>query len=531
MKSQWIGLALGVCASQAAIAASSVDSDISLDSGEKAELVLQASKGMYYRGALKSSHPVAHARLFDEDAQLVQEWIRPNEQEGEVFWLVESSQNYRLSVGGVYDDTVVKVTLKPIETRTHPQGAQPPAFLSPFVEQLYLTSQIEAQDNRHSQLDVLWQKVVDSGTPLIEPNADGSAIATFFWRGDVYGVRVFGAPYGGHSEMEQIGNTDIWYLSIQIPDGARLSYQLAPNIPQLTDADPREQRMAILATAQRDPWNTQPWMVDGESKFDVQSTFTFGDAPSDEWTKPLGAPRGEVSHYQVASKILGNERKVSLYTPHGEATLAKDAPLLIVFDGEAYLRRGPAATILDNLIYQGLIPPIRALFVNPAQKHLRGIELPPNPDYARFMAEELMPWLKARHGVDPQPKDTILSGSSYGGLGSMYIAFQYPNRFGKVLSQSGSFWWSHPNQEPQWLTREMAASPRKPITIYLNAGLFETGRSATDILETNRTLRDVLIAKGYDVTYREFASGHDAFSWRVTLADGLIALLADENKK
>jgi enterochelin esterase family protein len=38
-------------------------------------------------------------------------------------------------------------------------------------------------------------------------------------------------------------------------------------------------------------------------------------------------------------------------------------------------------------------------------------------------------------------------------------------------------------------------------------------------------MRDVLLAKGYDVSYHQYASGHDYLNWRGTLGEGLIALI------
>jgi enterochelin esterase family protein len=49
-----------------------------------------------------------------------------------------------------------------------------------------------------------------------------------------------------------------------------------------------------------------------------------------------------------------------------------------------------------------------------------------------------------------------------------------------------------------------------------------------DMVAVNRHMRDVLKAKGYDVTYREYAGGHDYVWWRSGLADGLIALLGSD---
>jgi enterochelin esterase-like enzyme len=38
-------------------------------------------------------------------------------------------------------------------------------------------------------------------------------------------------------------------------------------------------------------------------------------------------------------------------------------------------------------------------------------------------------------------------------------------------------------------------------------------------------MRDVLLAKGYEVHYQMFVGGHDYVNWRGTLADGLLALI------
>ncbi|PYR04188.1 MAG: hypothetical protein DMG00_24305 [Acidobacteria bacterium] len=60
----------------------------------------------------------------------------------------------------------------------------------------------------------------------------------------------------------------------------------------------------------------------------------------------------------------------------------------------------------------------------------------------------------------------------------------------------------------------------------MDAGVFavDSRGNGGAILEPSRHRRDVLLAKGYEVHYQQFNSGHDYLNWRGTLADGLIAL-------
>ena len=264
--------------------------------------------------------------------------------------------------------------------------------------------------------------------------------------------------------------------------------------------------------------------MEHSDKYNVQSTVVLKDAKMwIESKSPMAETELVLSHFQ--SKLLNNTRKVALYR-HPKAK--SNAPLLIFFDGDAYTSKVPSPYIIEQLVNRGLMPAVNAAFIYNPSRSARGKELPANPLFAKAMAEEFHPWL-LQQGLRPEAKNMTLIGSSYGGLASLYIAFSYPELFGKVLSQSGSFWWS-PRQgskaetEPQWLTRHIAERPRQDIQIYLNAGVFETGYFTIDILESNRHLRDVLTAKNYSFDYSEFSGGHDYFAWRNELSKGLITL-------
>lgn len=81
-----------------------------------------------------------------------------------------------------------------------------------------------------------------------------------------------------------------------------------------------------------------------------------------------------------------------------------------------------------------------------------------------------------------------------------------------------------------WLASVPAgiAGPRLPLRFALDIGLLETWpppAGGPSLLAANRRLRDVLRAKGYDVTYTESSGGHGHANWQVTLPEELVALL------
>lgn len=370
-----------------------------------------------------------------------------------------------------------------------------------------------------------WDEIARQSAPLVEPVDAKQDRVTFLWRGAQRNVRLFGGPTSDHAQLTQLGNSDVWYASFVVPRSTRLSYRLAPDVPELPGSE-MTRRRAILATAQADPHNPKAYPEPGADAFQTYSVLELAQAPPQPWIeRRADVPAGTVETRELRSALLGNTRKVHLYRPAGWQPGAPENHVLVLFDAGAYLGRVPTPTILDNMIAAAVIPPTAALLIDNPTAESRAQELPPNPDFADFLAQELMPWAR-KQGIGAPAARTVIGGSSYGGLASTYAALRHPEVFGNVLSQSGSYWWAPQGEEDQWLTRQFVAVRKLPVRFFLGAGLFESGRGGQPgILETNRHLRDVLLAKGYLVTHREVAGGHDYLVWRGTLSDGLLDLI------
>ncbi len=455
----------------------------------------------------------------------------------------DQSASYELSIGGVVS----------LDERLKPQPSSDP-YPSKRIQTL--RNQIVAgQTNTES----FWKQVAGEGTPLSEPyGSDGKyQLVTFLWRSknDTRNVFVRGSYLGvgppADYSMHQIANSDVWYLTVKLPTGARFVYQISPNDP-LTFEDPRAAQRG--ATGQADPLNKNPLSAcpPDTSKFNCDSVAELPGAAPQPWlvAKP-GVAEGRVEKQTIKSAIQKIDRSFSVYTP---ANYKADGPpnaLLILFDGEDLSDDGQyRVTTLNNLIAASKIPPTVAVFVENVPRR-RLVDLVASDEFADFMAKELLPWVRSHYNVTKDPKQTVLTGYSAGGLASAYVALRQPEVFGNVLSQSGAFWWSFEHNggvcgsrcpdsggrggdgsrdattEGNIMVKQILASPKLPLRFYLAVGTFEYDRNGGggEILEGTRHLRDVLLAKGYQVHYQQFVGGHDGLSWRGTLADGLIALL------
>ncbi|MCP4320649.1 MAG: DUF3327 domain-containing protein [Alteromonadales bacterium] len=504
------------------------DFEQQLTANSQSSATIKLMAGDFVRGMLESSEILADFSLLDDKNQQVRQLINLNKTSGRFLFSAEKSGRYTLVFKAGSQASKVKLSINQVISLQQ-QDSFEPDLLSPKLNQLRLSLL------KGGNTDSFWQQVIKQGTPMVEEKGEKNAIVTFLWRGAKQNVRLFGAPYGGHKELSRLLDSDVWFTSYTMPSDSRLSYQLAPDVPNIPGSS-RERKVAILATSQQDPFNKypiKPYL--SADKYQIESGLVLDDSAEQPRSLLSKQNQGTIKEYQITSKILNNSRNISIYTPANFDVTNPEQALLLIFDGKAYQTKVPTPQILDNLIASKKIPATIAVFIDNPNRAARGKELPPNPKFADFMATELLPFIKKRTASIATSENTILSGSSYGGLASSFVAFQYPHLFGAVLAQSASFWWSPKDEngdvtEDQWLTREFAKEKGKSIRFYFNAGIFETGYFPIDILESNRHFRDVLIAKDYSFTYEELSGGHDYFSWREGLSQGLIALFSEKAK-
>lgn len=457
-------------------------------------------------------------------------------QEQPVGFLASKPGTYQIRVkasGTVKGSYVLRIERAEASSRMRGVQAQPrEVYASERVRQLAR----EIRERQADAVDRFWREVTGIA-PLVEPLKDSNddVLVTFLWKEayDTQNVLLLWPPttQGRADEyfMSHLDGTDVWYKTIRVRRGSRFSYTLSPN--------DRPEDRAI--TSQKDPLNPRrfPEEVD-PSDTNVSSVLELPGAPDDTWARRVPTNRGVVQQKQLKSASLKGARDILVYTPPGYSPNTGAYPLVILFDGLAYIDDTwgvRALNTLDNLVSDKRIRPPVVCFVDTSQT--RSTDLGGFGDaFGQAIARELLPMLRSSYAISKSPRDVVIGGFSSGGKTAALIALKHPDVFGNVLSQSGGFNSNTSgSSEPNALARMALTERRVPVRFYLEYGLYERMANADRPLDqlvidegltvANRHFRDVLLAKGYDVTYRETGTPHGNLHWRATLADGLMTLL------
>ncbi|MFE7418698.1 enterochelin esterase [Rhodococcus sp. NPDC057529] len=374
-----------------------------------------------------------------------------------------------------------------------------------------------------------WDRLAAAGSPLVERDgADrGCVIATFCWRDpeggergsrtrhvylDANGITDRSRPE--RAALSRLPGTDLWSLSIEVPENWRGAYRFIPRTEPLTrpgDGTPGWQWWRnVLAGARFDPFNSLPTRA---AQAGDCSEGVMPAAPAQRWWTDRPG-RGEL--HETTFTLSGTPRSVWVYEPPGLA--AGSRPVVVLLDGRTWAVDLPIAGAVDALGPAGHRVPL-VVMVDSVGPGLRSEELGCSPAFAAGLTGELLPWLRRDRAVTDDPASTIVAGCSLGGLTACHLALTAPDVFGCAVSLSGSFWWPGSGPGVPFQDCVRAAAPSR------SRFSLEVGALEWMLVEPNREVRDLLAGTGHDVRYREFCGGHDALHWRDGLVAGVASML------
>ncbi|MFP2929255.1 alpha/beta hydrolase-fold protein [Pyxidicoccus sp. 3LG] len=330
----------------------------------------------------------------------------------------------------------------------------------------------------------------EQGSPVI----DGDT-ATFIWRGrgPVSLAGDFQDWRGTPLPFERIA-PGLWARSLTLPRDAYVEYALL---------DSRGGRL-------EDAFN--PRVSDNGFGGFNHCFYMPEGGPPDVLQRPRGAARGRVSRHQVetADMAVGGRRQVVLYAPPVQGPV----PLVVVLDGDDYLRRVKLPEVVDSLVARGLMRPVALALVSHGGE-ARSVEYTCSEYTVDLLLRRVLPLARKELSLVDEKREPgahAVLGSSFGGLMALFAGLRAPEVFGRVLAQSGGFSVDGRDFVVFDLARQ---TPRRPLDVWMDCGRFEV------LLEGNQRMAPLLAASGHRVEYREYNGGHNYPAWRDDVWRGL----------
>lgn len=404
-----------------------------------------------------------------------------------------------------------------------------------LLERPQLASQLQAQ---------LWQQV--TSTPLLEadPTQEGKYLVTFLWRGAAHSVLLFvnrltDEKNLADSYMRRLPGTDTWYLTYRMDGDWRASYCFLPapaaaQAPWLQGSQVRLRQ--ALDGGLPDPHN--PVTCTNRRGF-VQSVVSLPLAPAwplGEWPvfsdaaagagrfdgSGLGAGRGDADagRLDVVADLDTLGRQIWVYTP-APISRTQSYPVLLVLDGEVWLKRHHLHLALAQLMDAGLIAPAYIVFIDSGGTEQRWQELGES-DFGCYLTGPLLNWLKTHYAISPKPAERVVIGQSLGALTVLRTLVGYPQLIGSGISQSASLW-------QDVLFSELNALDATQTPLAGTRAWIEVGSQEWILAPLQPKAVCQLRKAGMQVKDMVYNGGHDYACWRINLASALMQLLPGPN--
>ncbi|MFH8668398.1 enterochelin esterase domain-containing protein [Streptomyces anulatus] len=410
-----------------------------------------------------------------------------------------------------------------------------------------LARQLEtARDSaaRDALTEAFWGGVTRTGTPLVEAldDAPGHRAVTFLWRGHraTRQVLLMATGIGDRDRpadtlLHHLPGTDVWYLGYRLRADHRGSYRLVADIsPGPAPADPallQRRLVALTAHGVADPLN--PRRLPVRRRAVESSVFALPEAPPQPWAgRRAGIRRGAVELHTVTGGTPGEEREVWTYLPpegvgnpvRGRPEPGSEPgplPVLVLCDGGMWFGRLGFQDTLDALIADGALQPLAVLSPDVGDAATGQRDPGGREACAAFLADELLPWARARWPLTADADRTAVSGQGLGGTVALYAALTRPERFGRALVQSPS---PGPPADGGDRTPGEGDLPfgggdrtSAPV-VHLALGLHDGAAS----VEYGEALVPALRGRGHRVVRTFHNGGRDHACWQGLLADALV---------
>ena len=233
-------------------------------------------------------------------------------------------------------------------------------------------------------------------------------------------------------------------------------------------------------------------------------------------------------HEQFRSRFLRNQRDLIVYTPPGyDDQPWRHFPVLYLHDGQNLFdgatsfipgqdwHVGPTA---DDCIESGAVAPLIIVGMYNTKARIREYTPTHVPKlgggradrYAKFLIEEVKPFVDREYRTLSGPLHTGIGGSSLGGLVSLYLGLKHAAIFGKIAALSPSVWWNQ--LVIHRFVQAMNIQPRPRI--WLDIGTREGPRIVHEV----ENFRDVLLEKGWRLEHelhyeRVEGAEHNEAAW------------------
>ena len=250
-------------------------------------------------------------------------------------------------------------------------------------------------------------------------------------------------------------------------------------------------------------------------------------------------PHGNVASVWYPAKTLGMTRRCMVYTPPDYENSSDSYPVLYLLHGaggdeEAWISRGRANYILDNLIAQGKVEPMIVVIPNgngsatsaPGETSL-SLRLEQNSQamaqagamvgerIPNCLVNDLIPFVEANYKVKANKENRALAGLSMGGYQTQKTSNLYPEMFDYIGVMSMGLYSSLDTEYSKEMHIEQLEALKKT-----NPKLYWIGCGTDDFLYQGvLELLSLYDKVDFKHVYRESTGGHTWNNWRLYLSE------------